>query len=308
MSNFNHVYEYDNLVIGSGLNALMFSYLNKYPLIINADKPPMPFEFFDLDFNLGQFGFEPGKYALHTGDNIVEVGVPKFEVWQRLFFSLSLSGLCPLSLKAHSIRIQDDNFVKIVTHRSRVIKCKYNQLFVFDNENVHGLPFALGERIEKFKVVDWFNVRRGNKHNIDYMFTDEDFVKEIFFYKAQRRTAKDLAAISYMSREQLNDINYTDTFVRFKVLKLMRNAGIKGTRNGRDVKRPTRFKYYLPNIEYNKRDVIPIYNFSSKKSDNIVFFAAREEVIAEDYKLKFPISGFLYKTIQNLSGEIYIEE
>ena len=306
MIKLNHSYSYDNLVVGSGLNALMFAYLNKYPIIINADKPPLPFEFFDSNFDLGQFGFEPRSYELNTGNGIVEVGLPRFEVWQKLFFVLSLSGLCPLSLKSASFRIQDDNEFKVVTRRSRVIKGKFGKLFVFDNENVRGLPFSLSDRIKKYKVVDWFNVRRGNKHNIDYTFTNDDFVKEIYFYKAQIRNAKDIAAISFMVGQQLRDVQYTDTFVKFKVLKIMKELGIRGTRNGKDVHDPSKYSYYLPAIEYERRDVIPFYDFSSKQEGDITFIALSEEEIAEDYKLQFPIDDYLYKTTQTLGGEIYL--
>jgi len=306
MTNLNHLYKYDNVVVGSGLNALMFAYLKQYPLIINADKPPMPFEFFDVDFNLGQFGFEPCSYQLKTGDGIKVVGLSKLEVWQRLFFTLSIAGLCPLALKTKSIRVSE-NKLKIATHRSRLIKCEFNKLFVFDNENIRGLSFLLEDKIKEYKVIDWFNVRRGNKHEIDYISTDGDFVNEIYFYKAHKRNAKDLAAVSYMSFENLRAVEYTDTFVKFKVLELMKENGIRGPRNGRDVWNPEKYCYYLPRIEYEKREVLPIYKFDEIEEKNTIFITETEEEISKKYKLEFPIdNSYLYKTAERLSGEIYL--
>jgi len=285
----------------------MFAYLNEYPIILNVDKPPEVFDFFEPDFNLGQFGFEPVEYELNLKNSVKTVGVPKFQVWQKLFFMLSMSGLCPLSLKAKIVRIAENNQLKIATHRSRVIKCNFNKLFVFDNENVKGLPCELSDRILSVKVTDWFEVRRGNKHDIDYIKTGEDFVREVFFYKAKNRTAKDVAAISKMFPEQLLDPDYTDTFVRFKTLSLMKENGIKGTANGKNPRKPSESIYYLPQIEFTERDIEPVYDFKSFKEGDITFIALSPEEISTEYCLHHPTQGYLYKQSEQLAGDIYIK-
>ena len=45
-------YKVDNLVIGSGLNAIIFAYLNNYTIINNKLKYPFRFEFFPAGLDL----------------------------------------------------------------------------------------------------------------------------------------------------------------------------------------------------------------------------------------------------------------
>ncbi len=44
---------------------------------------------------------------------------------------------------------------------------------------------------------------------------------------------------------------------RFKILQLMKDAGIKGARNGRDTYNPEIYRYYSPKIESSQREIIP---------------------------------------------------
>ena len=88
------------------------------------------------------------------------------------------------------------------------------------------------------------------------MHSDGEFVKDIIFYPTDRsdnRNLKDLVAVSYLTDEQINDFNYSDTMAKFKIIEMMKDAGIRGARNGRDVNNPERFKYYAIKIEPAQR-------------------------------------------------------
>jgi hypothetical protein len=98
-------------------------------------------------------------------------------------------------------------------------------------------------------------------------------VREVYFYPTERMSGnhqnKDLVAISYLTKEQLNDIEYSDLYARYKILSMMRKAGIKGARNGRDVNNPHKYKYYLPKIESSGREIFEIkkdHRVSSSKN------------------------------------------
>ena len=54
----DHVYEFENIVIGSRLNAVMYAFLNNYPLILNKCEPPLPFELFPHNTDLSAFGVD----------------------------------------------------------------------------------------------------------------------------------------------------------------------------------------------------------------------------------------------------------
>ena len=44
---------------------------------------------------------------------------------------------------------------------------------------------------------------------------------------------------------------------KFKILQLMKDAGIKGARNGRDTYNPEIYRYYSPKIEATQRQLFP---------------------------------------------------
>ena len=112
----------------------------------------------------------------------------------------------------------------------------------------------------KYMVLDWMNVRSGMVHQYDSIEGTSDFVSSIHFYPSERidgnHDKKDLVAVSYLTKEELNNYEYSDTYARFKILDDMRALGIRGARNGRDTKNPQNYKYYAVKIESNKREVL----------------------------------------------------
>jgi hypothetical protein len=62
-----------------------------------------------------------------------------------------------------------------------------------------------------------------------------------------------------LTDEQLREFNFSDTMVKFKVLDMMKKAGIRGTRNGRNPLYPEKssvpYKYYALKIEPSERVV-----------------------------------------------------
>mgnify|MGYP003135624502 FL=1 len=237
-----HIYQKDTIVIGGSLQALLYAYIHELPTIYVEEK--IPFRFDETKHvNLAHIGLDPDQPYSNS------------ELWARLKFFLGLAGLLPMSDKAASIRV-NDNQLSVVTKRSRNIKFNFNKLVVFDDEEVFGLPTIKKKTAEKSRVLDWVNVRSGCSHSILHLHSDGEFVKDIIFYPTDRsdnRNLKDLVAVSYLTEEQINDFNYSDTMAKFKIIEMMKDAGIRGARNGRDVNNPERFKYYAIKIEPAQR-------------------------------------------------------
>ena len=99
------------------------------------------------------------------------------------------------------------------------------------------------------------------------------FVKDIYFYKSERidgdHKKKDLVAVSYLNKEQIQLFDYSDTIARFKVQSLMKEAGIVGARNG--TSEDGSQKNQSVRVEPDHRQVININKNTYKDSENVKF-------------------------------------
>jgi hypothetical protein len=278
------VYEWDEVVIGNNLPATIYAYLNSVPIIPNSPRRHNFFEFLSPDLNLERLSIKNESKKLSGFKEDRLVGISKFEVYKKLTFLNSLAGLNPLCDKVATIRIEN-GYVKVTTQNFGLIRIKFNKLRIFDDENVTGLEEPPGLK-DKFKVLDWVNVKSGMTHDYDILKSSIDFVREIYFYPSKRidgsTNRKDLVSVSYLTEEQLGDFDFSDTVAKFKILKLMKRAGIKGARNGRDANDPNKYKYYSLNIRPIKREVMKRSLPKYKNCDNIIFDDREIRELLED--------------------------
>lgn len=296
---------FDEVVVGRGLNALVYAYCKDAILIRAPETGPPPFDFFEPTLDLSSFLLPCATYELKTNVGAKTVGIPKLDLWDRLSYIMSLSGHVPFSDKVKSIRVDSEQKTISVAAGNTSTVLKYGKLRVFDTSQLYGLESHILSDYEerqsanflspkKFKILDWYNVRSGCKHKFDYFCTDDDFVKEVYFYPTERmdgkHNLKDLVAISYLTKEQMNDVEYSDTYARFKILALMKENGIRGSRNGRDQKYPERYKYYAVRIEATTRDVLEPEKiiFSTDPAEKDIIFDNRpvEDIIASTHPEK----------------------
>ena len=271
----------EEVVIGSGLNAAAYSYIKNVPLVLNSPGSPFEFDYLNPEIDLDKIGLKNIGKELNTPDGVKLVGLPKVDAWRYVVYMLSLGGLCPLADKTETIRVEEGRLT-VTTASSRVIKLDFDKLTIFDDKNVHGLP-PPPEQTGRLKVIDWINVRSGMKHEFDQIVTASDFVKCIHFYPSERidgdSDKKDAVAISYMLEEELNDYKYSDTYVKFKVRELMKNAGINGKKNGFDYKGDQ--KHVDVKLEPSRRETQKEEGLY-KDTESIKFMRkTAEEVIAE---------------------------
>lgn len=210
------------------------------------------------------------------------------ELWELLIFVLSLSGQLPMADKTSSISIQDD-ILKATTSRSRMARFKFKKLFVYDDAGVSGLPLLKESTKYPSRILDWFDVRSGMEHDHEILTSDQDFVKEIIFYPSERmgsqkkRIRKDLVAVSYLSEDQLLNFDYSSTMARFKITQMMKDAGIKGARNGRDTTNPELYRYYSVKIESVDRETEHSVENKYESDSRFSFFYDDSNIVAEKF-------------------------
>ena len=129
---------------------------------------------------------------------------------------------------------------------------------------------------DQYKVIDWMDIKSGKNQQIDYFETGEPLANQVFLYPTDKVDGfnprnKDVAVISYLSGEQLRDFEFSDTYTKFKVLKIFKEAGFRGKSNGFSKENPNLMKHYAFKLETTKREVLKIHRPVHKDKDNIKF-------------------------------------
>ena len=287
------MFQYNKIALGCSLSSALYCFYNQIPMIYVERRKVHPFEFFEPNTDLSLLKIEPLRYDLKMSDEEVAVfGPSKRQVYEKIMVLLSLSGLVPFSNLAKSVHIEKKN-LKIITERNRIYEVAYEELIVFDDTNISGLSSILRDnKDEKTQVLDWFEINQGSNTPLDYIKTDDNFVKDIFLYKSKRPDVtpgvKDLVAISYMTpNEAKYDYQNSDTYARFKILKTMKEAGIKGQKNGKNPNYPDRssepFKWLLPKITFVSREIAPLPMSKYRNTKKIKFcYDTPEQIMSEN--------------------------
>jgi hypothetical protein len=301
-----HLYEYDEVVIGSGLEAAAYSYIRNVPLILNAHQSPYRFDFLDPDISLEKIDLKNTKSALNTPSGSLHVGMSKLDVWQHTLFLLSLSGLCSLSEKTETVRIEDRT-VKVTTKGSKLTRFNFtDKLTIFNEANVYGLPEPVEKVEPKFRVIDWIDVKSGSSHEFDRIEVPSYFANCIHFYPSERsfgkQVRKDAAVVSFLDSNQLLDYRYSDVYVRFMTKKIMKDFGIKGRKNGRDPKDPKKNKHLGIKLDsaYRQREQI---NKNKYEDTELFIFNRRsiKEILEQTEPLKQ--GSYMSKLNEMIHGE-----
>ena len=259
-------------MIGHNLSALLYSFINTAPLLINKMQKPHRFSVQEVPF-------------LDTNSEL--------EAWDRLALLLSLSGSLPLSDKLESVRL-GDGIVKVYTKNSRMIKIKFNKIIIFNDENIHGLPISEKE-CDEYTVLDWIYARSCDKHDLELIETNESFVNRIRFYKSERAAnakVKDMVAFSFLKKEQLSDPNFSDTFAWLKIRNILQEKGIRGSCNGHSTKNPEKKIYFALKLETYQRQVFKNCMDLYSNTENIDFRYDKPDdllsdcVLTNEYSIK----------------------
>lgn len=286
LKNRSFEFEKDQIVVGGDLRSLLYGAFKGIPVIYTDSIPPFRFDRL-FHPNLVHLGLEPQKNYFAR------------EVWERVVFLLGLSGLLLSSEGANSIRISDNQLILNTDYTS--YKYNFKKLIVLQDQKISGLPFLTREEVGLNRVIDWVNVRSGCSHEHTFLEDPEsNFVKEIYFYSSERSDNpknKDLVSISYLTDEQIKDFDYSDTMAKFKIVKMMKAAGIRGARNGRDQKYPDRYKYYAVKVEPAEREVFSSTVRYYEPDERFVFcYDSLEDILDKGGELR----GYLKKVTDAL--------
>ena len=235
MNEFN----FDQLVLGGSLTALLYAYKKNLPILIDVAHVPFVLDEVPSHWDLSFIGFS--KSGIHK----------KSQVWDRLSFLLAMSGLVLFPNNIQSFRLEEDH-INIIGIDNKKIIVRYNKLVEFDRDTK-----------DYFMVYDWFAVHSGSRHEWSVIPNyDEDLCHLLLFHRSTRpRTrsdVKDVCAVSRVEKGLLNNIEWSPTYTRMKTLQIMKQTGIRGRANGYN--RYGKVLHYAISIEHMYREVFEEQN------------------------------------------------
>jgi hypothetical protein len=277
------LFEYDRIVVGSSLTAVLYAFNNNYPIFFAEERRPFRFDFLESEIDLSFLKF-PGDQAksLTTFNGEKKVGITKELLWERLLFLLSLDGKVPLSNLGHSLRYSGDTII-CSNEYSKIAEIKFNECLYFGDSA--GIGFTKEKTLadKQYICYDYIAFHRGGKHDIDHIATQDDFVSEIWFYSSDRidgkTPVKDACASSILIEEQLMDFNFSETMARFKVVNEMEKRGMKSVFNGYSpTGRPKYYKFKTSTIERQRRC---LHEEDCIEADNLKLMQVKESELIE---------------------------
>ena len=278
-------YDYDNVVVGSSFEAVLYAFTHNYPILYTEYDFPFRFDYLDADLDFSPIGLENIPTNIKTiTDNLV-VGMPKTLLWERMLFLLSLDSKAILSNLCTSIR-RVNNKIICSNEYSKIATITFNNCHYFYDKGASGFVSEKSLASDKYICYDWIAINRGGKQEIDLIETSDDFTKEMWFYPSDRidgKTAvKDVCTVSLLTEEQITDFNYSETMARFKLLHEMESLGLKGPSNGYGPN--GKLKHYKIRATSTNRSIRKLKHKSVPKASNIKI----PQIIKEDYYARLP--------------------
>jgi len=232
-------FNFDELVLGGSLTALLYAYKKNLPILIDVAHVPFVLDKVPSHWDLSFIGFKKG------GEH------KKSQAWDRLSFLLAMAGLILFPNNIQSFRLDEDH-INIIGLDNKKMIVKYNKLIEFDRETKDYLM-----------VCDWFAVHSGTRHDWEVIPNpDEDLCHLLLFHRSTRpRTrsdVKDVCAVSRVEKGLLNNIEWSPAYSRMKTLQTMKQVGIRGRANGYNRKGVT--LHYAISIEHMYREVFEEQN------------------------------------------------
>ena len=247
----------DEIVIGSSLNAVLYAFNNELPIYFAEERRPFRFDYLDPELDLSFLKLPAQTKSLTTFGEDKLVGTQKVLLWERLLFLLGLSGKAPLSDRCASMRINNRSLI-CSNEYAKIAEVEFKTAYFFGDDKCSGLLSEKEVANKPMICYDWIAFHRGGKHEIDYIETEDSFVKQIWFYPSDRidgaTKVKDACIVSFLSKDDLTSFDYSETMARFKAVSEMENRGMKGVFNGYSpTGKPKYYKFRTSNIAREKR-------------------------------------------------------
>ena len=246
------------LITGGSLESLFYAYIHETPIVLT--QPYVPFELDTIEDNSM---FELLGYTTETP-------LTKVQVWDRLVFVLSMAGLVMMPNNVRNVREDANKIIFSLNDNSRFI-IAYERRISFD-KHIDG----------EVDVYDWFDIRSGAKTQLEELNdSEDDLVHKIIFYDSQRKGTggkglKDLVAISRMQKTELHEYENSESHVRLKTLKMMKDQGMRGRPNGYNSRGKQQF--YALKIEHVQREIIKRYQPKFTMSETLKQIRQEKEI------------------------------
>jgi hypothetical protein len=185
---------YDTVILGGTLEALVHSYVEGLPIIMV--NPQVPF-FLDVD----------------------TLGSNKSKVWAKLSFFLSYAGLNPLSLKAGNYRFDDNNTITVFGKSAYKVEFQYNNIIRYDEI----------KPTEKLRVFDYLKVKNLFNKDIEtvkQINSGDDFVNH--FRTDIDKSVSIICAVSSITQTEIAKEEYSEIYARLKSVDMLKSAGVFG--------------------------------------------------------------------------------
>lgn len=183
--------KFEKIIIGGDLQSLVYSFVEGIPILLY--QPVIPFE----------YETTPG-------------GINKKLLWEKLSFTLSFCGLNPFADKVSSYRVDEETGNIIVIGKVP---------FKSEIEAEQKIKISKEPEDKKYIVYDCFSVKKHESQVNKYNMNDE-LVKDIFLYK-QKKTQYGIAK-TILTEEQLKSEMYSETYIRFRIIDILKSWGVKG--------------------------------------------------------------------------------
>ena len=226
----------ERIVIGSNVESLLYAFLYDSYHLPNTSHLPIFYE--KIEQNL--LGSERTDYT-----------------WSRLQTILALSGRLLNYENVRNIKIQGQE-IKIATDSS-FFKYEFEECIIFDTTDVNLENTLVEQKEDKYHVYDDFELSRlGSKHKyLPPKNTKHILAPKIMFYISNRvdgaNYVTDSVAESILTKKQLENIEYSDSIVRFAILRYLESIGIQG--NFMNFYKNGTKKYRKPKVTHKSRTI-----------------------------------------------------
>jgi len=229
-------------VVGGDIASFLYAFKNDYYVAFTKPGKPFFFEKFD------------------TGDL-------KEAVWTFLYFQMMYRGKILGVEPNQTIRVEEDT-LKIITEGNSLLNYKFVDLICFNPEMLSGISVT-EKKNRKHCLVDKIKLS-AREHGQKYHFVGDDFAKELHFDNNGRQ--KFIYVVSEIPEDKINDFDFGQVSLRYKLLPILKQLGIQGSRNGKNKS----LSMKLTSIE---RLIRPMETHEYKDEEKIKFMEINEDDI-----------------------------
>jgi hypothetical protein len=236
----------EEVIVGHSVHALLKSYLCGIPIVLPSHTlPPIDLK---LEHEISIEQLQTRSYS---------------DAWSMLKFLCSMKGLI--------VNPEDLEYVRVESEiRFRGSEISFQKCHLFPDQKIKTeLEVVSVMDQDLYRIIDFMRLKFCDASNLDPVSPEESFISRI-----ESTSKKELYSVSFLTREQLTDFDYSDTMVRFITQKvLLEQDGLHRPliHRGGTSRR-------VPKLEVTERVVIPMEETVYKGSSKIKFYDRKKRI------------------------------